>query len=105
MRRAVSLIGYLHSYMVVEFNMLLLECRIQMSIGFINNLSSFSSTNILLSESTTKILADQLVRRWCTRGQEGFVPYTLQFGSALPSWDTCRDQCPERGQYGYTGEQ
>ena len=35
MRRAVSLIGYLHSYMVVEFNMLLLECRIQMSIGFI----------------------------------------------------------------------
>ena len=73
MRRAVSLIGYLHSYMVVEFNMLLLECRIQMSIGFINNLSSFSSTNILLRvnyqnscRSTGAEMVYQRPRRVCS---------------------------------------
>lgn len=33
----ISLIDSIHSYMTVEFNMLLLECKIQMSISFLNN--------------------------------------------------------------------
>lgn len=52
-------------------------------------------TDDIVLEHITEVRSHKLVRRWCTRGQEGVVLQPFKSGGELPACHTRRHQCSE----------
>lgn len=48
-------------------------------------------------EQARKVCSDQLVRRWCTRGQKGSLSHPFDCRRKVPSWHARRHQRAQRG--------